>query len=76
MEREIAQRLREKESLITQMKNGFEAQHPKHKNKTGFAQIAREGKVIDLDSLNVGDTFEAMNDKKIVHAEVKEIAII
>jgi hypothetical protein len=32
--------------------------------------------VIDLDSLNVGDTFEAMNDKKIVHAEVKEIAII
>jgi exodeoxyribonuclease VII large subunit len=76
MERGIAQRLREKESLISQMKNNFESQHPKHKNKSGFAQIAREGKVIDLDSLNVGDTFEAMNDKKIVHAEVKEIAII
>ena len=72
-EREITQRLREKESLIVQMKNGFEAQHPKHKNKSGFAQIAREGKVIDLDVLNVGDTFEAMNDKKIVHAEVVEI---
>ena len=73
MERGVTQRLREKESLIVQMKNGFEAQHPKHKNKSGFAQITREGKVIDLDSLNVGDSFEAMNDKKIVHAEVVKI---
>lgn len=76
MERGITQRLREKESLIAQMKNGFEAQHPKHKNKSGFAQIAREGKVIDLDGLNVGDTFEAMNDKKIVHAEVIKIILM
>ncbi|MBD3798710.1 MAG: exodeoxyribonuclease VII large subunit [Epsilonproteobacteria bacterium] len=74
MEREIAQRLREKSSLIAQMKNGFESQHPKHKNKSGFAQIAREGKVIDLDVLNIGDTFEAMNDKRVVRAEVVEIA--
>ncbi len=73
MEREITQRLRERGSLITQMKNSFEAHHPKHKNKSGFAQIAREGKVIDLDTLSVGDRFEAMNDKKIVHAEVREI---
>jgi exodeoxyribonuclease VII large subunit len=73
MEREIAQRLRERSALITQLKNGFEAQHPKHKNKSGFAQIAREGKVVDLDSLSVGDKFEAMNDKKIVHAEVVEV---
>lgn len=72
-EREITQRLREKQSLISQLKNGFEAQHPKHKNKSGFAQIAREGKVIDLDTLVVGDRFEAMNDKKIVHAEVVKI---
>ncbi|MCI4406807.1 MAG: exodeoxyribonuclease VII large subunit [Sulfuricurvum sp.] len=73
MERGITQRLREKESLIAQMKNSFESHHPKHKNKSGFAQIAREGKVIDLDTLAVGDRFEAMNDKKIVHAEVREI---
>lgn len=70
MEREIYQRLRERGSLVTQMKNSFEAQHPKHKNKSGFAQIAHEGKVIDLNTLKVGDRFEAMNDKKIVHAEV------
>lgn len=76
MEREIAQRLREKESLINQMKNSFEAQHPKNKNKSGFAQIARKGKVIDLDVLSVGERFDAMNDKRIVRAEVVEITII
>jgi exodeoxyribonuclease VII large subunit len=73
MERGIAQRLREKESLITQMKNSFESQHPKHKNKSGFAQITREGKVIDLDTLSVGDQFEAMNDRRVVQAEVVKI---
>ncbi|MGD9969850.1 MAG: exodeoxyribonuclease VII large subunit [Sulfuricurvum sp.] len=74
-EREIAQRFREKRSLIAQLKNGFEAQHPKHKNKSGFAQIARDGKVVDLESLGVGDTFEAMNDNRVVHAEVKKITL-
>jgi exodeoxyribonuclease VII large subunit len=73
MERGLMQRLREKESLIAQMKNGFESQHPKHKNKSGFAQIAREGKVIDLDTLSVGDQFEAMNDHRVVRSEVREI---
>lgn len=73
MERGIAQRLREKESVITQMRNGFESQHPKYKNKSGFAQIAREGKVIDLDVLSVGDQFEAMNDRRVVRSEVREI---
>lgn len=73
LERGLIQRLREKESLIAQMKNGFESQHPKHKNKSGFAQIAREGKVIDLDTLSVGDQFEAMNDHRVVRSEVREI---
>lgn len=76
MDREIAQRLREKGLLIVQMKNGFESQHPKHKNKSGFAQIAREGKVIDLDELNVGEQFDAMNDHRTVRAKVVEITII
>lgn len=60
--------------MISQMIQGFDAHHPKHKNKSGFAQIAREGKVIDLDTLKVGDHFEAMNDKRVVRAEVVEIA--
>ncbi len=75
-EREILQRLREKQNMVVQMKNAYEAQHPRHKNKSGFAQIAKEGKVVDLDALNVGDQFEAMNDKRIVRAEVLSNTII
>lgn len=37
--------------------------------KNEFTQIARGGKVIDLDELSVGDRFDAMNDKKVVRAE-------
>ena len=65
--------LRQKNSMLTQLIETFESQHPKHKNKQGFAQIARDGKVIDLDALGVGDQFEAMNDKRVVRAEVVEI---
>ena len=71
-EREILQRLREKQSMIVQMTNAYEAQHPKHKNKSGFAQITREGKVVDLDALGIGERFEAMNDRRVVRAEVIE----
>jgi len=48
----------------------YESQHPRHKNKRGFAQITRDGKVIDLDELRVGDTYEAMTDKTVVTSEV------
>lgn len=68
--------LRQKQFMINQLTEGFSANHPKNKNKSGFAQIARDGKVIDLDALSVGDRFDAMNDKRVVRAEVVEIAII
>ena len=66
----------QKQFMITQLTQGLDANHPHHKNKSGFAQITREGKVVDLDALRVGDTFEAMNDKWSVQAQVVEIAII
>ncbi|MDD2949382.1 MAG: exodeoxyribonuclease VII large subunit [Sulfuricurvum sp.] len=69
----IESTLRQKQFMITQLTEGFTANHPKNKNKSGFAQIAREGKVIDLDVLSVGDQFDAMNDKKVVRAEVINI---
>jgi exodeoxyribonuclease VII large subunit len=62
--------------MIGQLTEGFNANHPKNKNKSGFAQIAREGKVIDLDVLSVGDQFEAMNDHRVVRAEVVDIVSI
>lgn len=72
----IESTLRQKQFVITQLTEGFNANHPKNKNKSGFAQIAREGKVIDLDELSVGDTFEAMNERRVVRSEVVEITII
>lgn len=65
--------LRQKQFMINQLTEGFSANHPKNKNKSGFAQIARDGKVIDLDALSVGDRFDAMNDHRIVRSEVVEI---
>ena len=72
----IESTFRQKQFMITQLEQGFSANHPKNKNKSGFAQIAREGKVIDLDALSVGDQFDAMNDKRVVRAEVVEISKI
>ena len=65
--------VRQKQSIISQMIQAYESQHPKHKNKRGFAQITRAGKVIDLDELVVGDDYEAMNDKTIVRSNVVNI---
>ena len=62
--------MRQKQSIITQMIQAYESQHPSHKNKRGFAQITRDGKVIDLDELSVGDDYEAMTDKTVVTSKV------
>ncbi|MDD5051764.1 MAG: exodeoxyribonuclease VII large subunit [Sulfuricurvum sp.] len=65
--------VRQKRFMITQLTEGYSANHPKNKNKSGFAQIARDGKVIDLDALSVGDRFEAMNERRVVRSEVVEV---
>lgn len=68
--------LRQRTSLVAQLMEAFESQHPKHKNKRGFAQIAKEGKVIDLDELGVGDEYEAMNDHRSVRSQVVKITLM
>ena len=65
--------LRQKSSMLVQLIAAFESQHPKHKNKRGFAQVARDNKVVDLDELCVGDEFEAMNDHRSVRSKVVAI---
>lgn len=69
----IESTLRQKQFMLSQLTEGFNANHPKNKNKSGFAQITRDGKVIDLDTLKVGDRFDAMNERRIVRSEVIEI---
>jgi len=65
--------LRQKRSVLDQAMQMLLSLHPKNKNKSGFAQIAKEGKVIDLDQLKSGDLFEAMNEHRIVHSQVVQI---
>lgn len=65
--------VRQKNSILVQMIEAFESQHPKHKNKRGFAQVTRDNKVVDLDELCVGDEFEAMNDHRSVRSKVVAI---
>lgn len=72
----IESTLRQKQFMMTQLIEGYTANHPKNKNKSGFAQIARNGKVIDLDALSVGDQFDAMNERRVVRSEVVEILSI
>lgn len=69
----IESTLRQKQFMFSQLTEGLNANHPKNKNKSGFAQIARDGKVMDLDELCVGDRFEAMNANRSVRSQVVEI---
>ena len=65
--------LQRKSLELKQLENAFTTQDPSLKSKKGFAQISKEGKLIDLQSLEVGDTFEAMTDKTVITSEVKKI---
>lgn len=74
---EVAQGIiRQKSSMVAQLIEAFESQHPKHKNKRGFAQVTRDNKVINLDELCVGNEFEAMNDHRSVRSKVIEIILM
>ncbi|MCX6073559.1 MAG: exodeoxyribonuclease VII large subunit [Campylobacterales bacterium] len=73
LNQDIENAIRQKKNLVSQMMGAYEAQHPKHKNKRGFAQISRDGKIIDLDTLHVGDRYEAMSDTTMVTSRVVTI---
>ena len=48
----------------------LEANHPKLNTKKGFAQISKDGKIVDMATLQKGDLFEAQNDEVVVSAQV------
>jgi len=62
--------LQAKSNQLKQLQSAFDMQDPKLKSKKGFAQISKEGKLIELESLKEGDTFEAMSDKVTLINEV------
>jgi exodeoxyribonuclease VII large subunit len=65
--------LHSKSQELKQLENALVSQNPSQKSKKGFAQISKEGKLIDLESLVVGDSFEAMSDKMVITSQVKRI---
>lgn len=70
LHRQMQTVLQSKLAELKQLENAFALQDPKLKNTKGFAQISKNGKVVDLESLKVADVFEAMTDKVTIKAEV------
>ena len=62
--------LNSKQNQLNNALKNLESNNPKYKSKKGFAQLARDQKVIDIDELKKNDEFELMNDKVVVHAKV------
>ncbi len=71
--RQTNSNLIQRQNSVTALMQALQAQDPKLKSKKGFAQIAKEGKVLELAELEVGDSFEAMDASRSVTAVVKQI---
>jgi exodeoxyribonuclease VII large subunit len=50
----------------------LESNNPKNKTKKGFAQISKDSKVVELESLELEDIFEVMSDSLKISAKVLE----
>ncbi|MDX1295950.1 MAG: exodeoxyribonuclease VII large subunit [Sulfurimonadaceae bacterium] len=70
LERNMTSLMTMKQAALTGMLRNLEANNPELKSKKGFAQISRSGKVVELSSLQSGDTFEAMDASVKVSATV------
>jgi exodeoxyribonuclease VII large subunit len=71
LERNLQALLNTKKAALANMRQNLEANNPELKSKKGFAQIAKEGKVVALSMLQQGDRFEAMDAKVKVTATVE-----
>ncbi len=69
---QTAQILREKERLLNHLKESFERSDPAKKSKRGFAQLLKEGKIVPLESLEVGERFRCVSAKAYVDAIVEK----
>ena len=58
------------QNQLTNLKKMLESNNPKFKNKKGFAQLSQNAKVVDINSLNIGDEFEAQSATIRVKAKV------
>ncbi len=66
-------KLNQKKNQLTQLLEAYKLNDPSKKDKIGYAQISKDGNLISLDRLKVGDIFSSQTSKVKVIAEVKEI---
>jgi exodeoxyribonuclease VII large subunit len=71
--RQANSNLMQKQNTLTTLMQALQSQDPKLKSKKGFAQITKEGKVLELSELAVGDSFEAMDASRSVTAIVEKV---
>ena len=58
------------QNQVSNLQKMLESNHPKHRNKKGFAQLSQDSKIIDISKLKVDDIFDVMNDKLKISAKV------
>jgi exodeoxyribonuclease VII large subunit len=58
------------QNQLLNLQKMLESNNPKFKSKSGFAQISKDSKVVDLTSLDVGDIFSAQSAKVAIEAKV------
>ena len=58
------------QNQLTSLQKMLESNHPKLKTKKGFAQISQNSHVVDIDTLNVDDIFEAQSKEYSIVAKV------
>lgn len=59
-----------KQNQLLNHKRMLESNNPKLKTKTGFAQISKDKKVVDISELNVDDRFELQSGDVYISAKV------
>ncbi len=63
--------LQQKEQTLQSLQRAFENNDPARRDRTGIAQITRNGRRIALEKLQPGDRFNAESAKVVIEAEVK-----
>jgi len=74
--RQMRSVLQTKQNQLNQLKTTFQSLDPKLKNKKGFAQVSKDTKLIDLDSLQLEDDFDVMTDTVKIKARVIQKSIV
>ncbi len=64
--------LNNKQNQLNNLNNMLESNNPKLKTKSGFAQISKNKKVIDISELEVNDNFNLQSDEVYISAKVTQ----